>query len=167
MCNHMKNNNKGFSLIEVIVVAAILVVLAGTATIGYNMLSGRAASQCASQLKSIILLNRTHALGMTSADVSISVNSNGVFVTETINGGAGSSKNIGKSDVNVSYSLDGGASYNDLSGTSVSFSFDRSSGALASINGVAASTDIKFKVSKNSSNYIVTVHHLTGKTDIE
>ncbi len=163
----MNNKDKGFSLVEVLIVVAILVVLAGTAAIGVNIVSGRAAGQCASQLKSSILSNRTNALGRTSAELMVSKDANGVFIVESINGSSLATKYVGKKDVSISCSIDGGASYNDLNGSSVSFTFDRSSGGLASVNGAPAVADIKFKIAKNSSSYIVTVHHLTGKTDIE
>ena len=155
-------NNKGMTLVEIIIVVAILSIISAAGVIGVGMITGRPAQECAIKLKSTISSNRTSALGKKSCDLTISSDGTYVYAVETINGTAGNSQVIGTKNVKAEYSLDGGASYTDLTGGSVTFSFDRSDGSLKGMD-----SDIVFRITKNTTVYQVRIYHLTGKVEAE
>lgn len=160
----MKNDNRGLSLVEIIIVISILAVLSVAGVIGIGMISGKPAEQCAENIKVSLLNNRTTALGKFNSDVVITDSGSGIQLTENIanKDGTTSSKTqkIGDSDVLVEYSTDA-STYTPLS--SLTISFDRATGAIKHPGG---DTDLYIKCSRAGKSYVVQVYHLTGKVVI-
>lgn len=61
-------NNKGFSIIEMLVVIAIIAVLAGVGIFGFSFLQGRGADRAARKI--VALLEETQAMSMVKYDNS-------------------------------------------------------------------------------------------------
>lgn len=160
----MPKDNKGFSLVELIVVLAILLVLSAASVIGLSLTSGKPAEQCASELKGAILSNRTVSLGKKDAKLVVSKQADGVHVTEsyTLPSGAFSKDVvIAPNTVDLSFSTND-STYSSVDSGGIVIEFDRSSGSLKGYT-----SNIYFKASKAGKEYKVTVYQLTGKAIME
>lgn len=160
----MTKDNRGFSLIEMVVVVAIIIVLSTAAALSMAAVSGKPAEQCAQSLKVEILSNRTVSLGKKDATLTISKQSDGIHVTEAYTLDSGSVTNdrvIAPNTVDISFSSDG-SSYTAIDASGIVLEFDRSSGSLKNY-----SSNIFFKSTKAGKTYKVTVYQLTGKAIAE
>lgn len=156
----MPKDNRGYSLVELIVVIAIILILSTAGVLGFSSVSGKPAEQCASELKGAILANRTVSLGKKDAKLVISMQPDGVHVTEsyTLPSGAHSSdKVIAPNTVDLTFSTNDSV-YTAVDATGIEIEFDRSTGSLKN-----QTTDIYFRASKAGKSYKVTVYQLTGK----
>lgn len=158
----IKNDEKGFSLVELIVVIAIVTILATVSAIGISAISSKPAEQASQALKTLISQNRTSSLG--KYDAMLNISNDGVTVkgnySYTLNGTDWLDPKetiICQKNVTVEVSYDG-TNYTALDAAGVSIKFDRSSGALKTPD-----TDIYFRFTKASNSYVVRVYHITGK----
>lgn len=138
----LRDNNKGFSLVELIIVIAIMCVLGvGTvATIG--IINNAKVKSCAKSIYTSIGRVKTNTLakeGEHSSSDGVSEyknkfevyknDKNQVFIRETVNGYA-EEKMVGTNGVTVRYSK-GGGSESTLGATPIACTFDRSSGVVS------------------------------------
>jgi prepilin-type N-terminal cleavage/methylation domain-containing protein len=70
-----KLNNKGFSLVELIVVISIMAVMVGFVSIGTGILSGKRAKEARDKLLSSLENVRTQTMGKDSIDATLSYDS--------------------------------------------------------------------------------------------
>lgn len=155
-----KLENKGFSLVELIIVVAIIVVLGGVAFTGMSLLTSRPVDECAKKIQIALEGSRNTTMGKYSGYLEFTADSNGVYVKEYINGVANGDKiRIGQSGVSVDVSTP--ATSTSFGATPYTVEFDRADGSLK--------TDgpISFTVSNGSRTIIVTVDKLTGRVDLE
>lgn len=166
----MKKDNRGYSLVELIVVIAILSIVTTASIIGIRMISGKPADQCASTLKMAFSNHRVSAMGKRYFDPSgnvwtsltIRVDDSGeIWIDEQIEGVTSSIKACG-SGVTIELSNDG-INYTVLeAGHSKVFSFDRSTGAFK------LGDDIKeIRISKAHKTHVLTLYNLTGKVKLD
>ena len=59
----MKNDNRGLSLVEVVIVLAIMAVLGTVVSVGVNLVTRKPADQCASRLQTVLQNNRMTTMG--------------------------------------------------------------------------------------------------------
>lgn len=130
-------NDKGFTLIELIVVMAILAVCTGIIAASVSTVSSSSAQKCANELNSAISRCRVNAMSR-SGTVYLKVyrDSDGNVAedyTESTAGGTSvSSDTIGSSGCGVTFTTDAEHSL-DTSGTALYLSFDRGTGALRTL----------------------------------
>lgn len=170
----MWDDNKGFSLVELIIVVAIMAAITGVVGYGLNLSSGKAADECAQKLASSLQHARTSTMGKFKTTITISKDDDGVWAQETVtvankDTGREGEEKVGErvkiGDKNVKIVFDDGTDITDWTGGgSVSFEFDRSSGALKSVDMSAA---ISFTISKASKTRIVEIVPLTGKVTVK
>ena len=164
-----KLRNKGFSLIELIVIVAIMGVMLAVGGYSLTAISSANAKQCAKELEAGLISTRTQSYsrdtGATIATVSFYKETDGIYMEKNYETGK---VKIGGSKVTVSYKLDGSSDYEDLGGNPLTFSFDRSSAAFrkATINGSSAMCE-SIMVSSGTKTYIITCYEHTGKTMLE
>ena len=77
--------NEGFSLVELIVVIAILAILSTTAIVGIGMIGGWRMNQCTSLLDSGLKETRMDALSREAAYLTISCDTSGNYYMEGTN----------------------------------------------------------------------------------
>lgn len=158
----MVRNQKGFSLVELIVVIAIMAVLSTVGVLSFAVVSGRYVSSCAEELISYIGDTRMEALSRASAELEIFVKNDGVYVHPSVEA---RDIKIGKAGIEVSYTA-GGANVTLSETERLVLSFDRSSGAFTPLNGGANYCDEIRIVSGRHSARIVVVPQ-TGKFYME
>lgn len=164
MSSNKKNNNRGFSLVELIVVVAIGAILIGASILSIASISGTAAKQCARNIESILNKTRVTTMGKDTAVIKLYKDlSDGAYYYEvTVTNGKGEitaeTKKIGRSNLEIRYST----TFNNASKLDVSnpikIEFDRSSGA--------ENTDIgKIWVKHGSTEKTITIYKETGKIE--
>lgn len=123
----MKENQKGFTLVELIVVMAIMGVVATMGLLSFSLVTGQNVKSCASDLESYLAQTKMQAVSKASADLTISVKPDGVYANLSVEG---RDVKVGKTGIDISYSTSDGREIT-LTGTeSLTLSFDRSSGAF-------------------------------------
>lgn len=132
--NRQLGNQKGYSMVELVVVIAILAVLAGGGITLLGLLPSSAVKGCTREITSHLEKTRTSALSFEDAKCYLSCKDDGIYMTiETTRGGTASSieEKVGKNNVTVSYTLAGGTAQTLTSGgDTLVLGFDRSSGAF-------------------------------------
>ncbi len=157
--------NQGYSLVELIVVIAIMAVLTGTLAISVSAIGGFKAKECAKNIQSYINKTRVNTMGKNSVVLHLYKGADGAFYAQTItNGTADAAQVIGKKTVTVRYT-DGDdlSAASELDDTGVYIQFDRSSGAMQ-LPAVGPSIYVhKISVSQGSRTYVLTIYKETGK----
>ncbi len=164
----MRKDNRGFSLVEIIVVVAIMSVLVGLVGMGVGMLGNKPAQECAKKMTSTLQRTQRVAAGRSYNQVTITRNGSGSVVVIQNYTGAGATDVettvVGKRDVQVSYTLDGGATFQNIDAVPLTFSFDRSSGSMNYANG-GGSYCTQIKITQGTTWYIDLVP-LSGKISV-
>lgn len=173
----MKQDNRGLSLIELIVVMSLITILAGGTAIGIRLITTKEVEQCATQLKTALQGNRVTTMGKLEASLKIYTTADGICVEETIVGGDGTSgttqKIVGDADLTIVYRLNDGTEFplGDSSAPLI-IRFNRSSGAFKALpDEMGAEKAGKYcteiEVSRGSKAVILKLAYLTGKVTIE
>ena len=164
----MKKDNKGFSLVELIVVIALLAVVALAVITYAGMLGGGNAKKCANGLKSSLSQTKVCAMSRTSASMTVYADDKGVYV-KSMQGSTEKVEKIGNAGTKVEYrtvrNSDSFTTVGTTAANGVKIEFDRASGACKKM----ASGDYcyGFKVTTGQTVYIVNIEPLTGKVSIQ
>lgn len=157
------DKNRGFSLIELIIVMAIMAVLLGVSWYGINSLSGKQVSECVNNLETYLGKTRTYTLAFEDGKVwmEFSRRADGYYITSYRGGTADATLKAGNPSLAVSYFTDGGAKVDMAVGTTLTLSFRRESGAFQPISG--GSYCNKIEVSKGGKKTSLILVSATGK----
>ncbi len=171
-----RKHNKGFSLVELVVVIAIMSVLVGISAFGIGMLSGRPAQKASARFRTNLDRIRTVSMGKTSASLELYVTADGVFSKETVNGVSKDPVMLGPKSVTCSYSYTGVTPVEMAVGDKIVIVFDRSDGSLKSVtaSGSAGSSiytsgtttgvnEVDFIFTKANKKYKVSIVPITGR----
>lgn len=167
----MRRDNRGISLVEIMLVIAILAVLGGVGIWGINTLTGRKAQQCSQKIVYSLERHRTTAMGKANAQYWLKVNGDGkVCVEERVTNDASAgwsvtTTEIGSAGVKVKYTLDTDSIPKDISVDPLKLEFDRSSGAFKTQDGGGYCNEIY--VSHGGKEFNITLVPLTGKVYIK
>ena len=152
--------NRGFSLIELIVVIAIMAVALAVGGYALNAISLANAKNCATEIKTSLEKTRSLACS-TDGDETMSLyrSSSGKVVIEK----EGTTKEIGGKSVKVEYRVKDG-DYQPIGSQAnrLTFGFNRSTGGFNE-----GSTVENLKVTGGGKIYILTCYKLTGKIKME
>jgi prepilin-type N-terminal cleavage/methylation domain-containing protein len=159
-------NKKGFSLVELLVVMAILALLVSGSTAGWNYISYANTSKCAKEINTTIKKVRLQAMSRTNKPYIflyekdeayyLLVTTDAVFPLNP----AGSKVANGKVDI---YTDDGSGETKISSANPMKFSFLKSTGGFQ----FDASTTYKKIIVKGASTYEIELYETTGKTKLE
>ena len=174
----MKNKNAGFSLIELIVVIAVMVVVVGIGATWIGNISGYRARECAGKVASSLNGAKIKSLSkqQNTGDAywELKMGSDGKYYVSTYypeySGGGYSlieeTSKVGKtSNLRVSYT-DAAGDHNVDASNSLKLCYDRSTGAL--YEGSAGTVDktkniSEIRVSNGTRNYKIEIIAKTGK----
>lgn len=162
-------NDRGVSLVEVIIVVAILAVVGGVGIFGLNAITGRPAQQCSQKIVYSLERHRVSAMGKMQSKYVLRTDGDKVFVDEYLKNGDGdlgtpSTSEVGSSGVKITYTC--GSDEHELAdGAPLTLEFDRSSGAFKPQADGTYCTKIVAK--RGGREFEVTLVPLTGKVYIE
>jgi len=176
-------DNKGFSLVELIVVIAILALMMGMFLLTTGILNVRAGRQCAKQIRHELERVRIATMGKNEVSLRLYVGSDGrVYVEETVTapkiGSTGThtytedAKQIGSKRVKVQIRLQGASDFTDLK-EGVRFQFNRGTGAFETVksitdeqSGISAPYCIEeIKVTGGGQEHLLKLKRVTGKVE--
>lgn len=170
-----KKDNRGMTLVEIIIVLALMTVIAGLTGYGLSLISNKPVQECTKKIEIALNRNRTNSMGKKEAWLEFYIKDDRVTVLEhTLSGRAGATPldtetTIGDRDVNLRLTYSDG-SVVLLDGTHRRIAFARDSGALVGDESGRVCTKIEiFKGTYSSSGYKQTINliPLTGKVTVE
>jgi prepilin-type N-terminal cleavage/methylation domain-containing protein len=173
-----EKNDKGFSLVELIVVIAIMAVLAGVVTMSASVLNGKQAKGCRDELASKIASVRTTTMGKKEVIATLKYDSGKGYVLDvsgTVDGTTYTSNEytLGAKRCKIYYTMDDTAYSDSLSGltevtaTGVNIEFDRASGAMKLNYGSGSQCVKHIYVVQGGKVYGIRLYQETGKLELE
>ncbi len=185
----MKRNNKGYTLVELIVIFAILAVMIGVTSLSLSYLFGTQARECAQKVSTLLSETKTGSMSRFDEKMKLSyrikdshaaVKSDGYYAENTvysIDKDAVSYeltdpeiKKMGSGRVVITVELSNGDIFELGQDQSITISFDRSSGALDPIikNDVQENAYLsKLTFAAGLRTYTITMVPETGKHTLE
>ena len=164
----MKKNNKGFSLVELIVIIAIMAVLTTSVITYVGMIGNSQAKKCAKELSTSLSQTKVCAMSRSKASMTVYADDTGVYV-KYIQGDLEKTEKIGNKGVKVEYrtvrNSDAFTTVGTTVDTGIKIEFDRASGACKKMSG--GQYCYGFKVTAGKTSYIVNIEPLTGKVSIQ
>lgn len=163
----MKKNNKGFSLVELIVIIAIMAVLAIPIVTYVGMLGNSQAKKCAKELANHISQTKVCAMSRSYASMTVYADDTGVYV-KTVQGETEKTEKIGDKSVTVKFrDIRGSSTYTTVGNTEATglkLEFDRASGACKKM--ASGKYCYGFEIICGSSKYTIELEPLTGKASV-
>ena len=164
----MKKNNKGFSLVELIVIIAIMAVFTTSVITYVGLIGNSQAKKCAKELSSSLSQTKVCAMSRSKASMTVYTDDKGVYV-KYVQGNLEKTEKIGNKGVKVEYRTVRDSNVFTAVGNSVDsgikIEFDRASGACKPMTGDVYCYG--FKVTAGKTSYIVNIEPLTGKVSIQ
>ncbi|MCM1088522.1 MAG: type II secretion system GspH family protein [Muribaculaceae bacterium] len=148
----MVKDEKGFSLVELVIILAIMAVLGSVMFYSFTLVTGQYARECANNLSASLNKEKNYALTRSATVdcyMELVKDSDGYHakyyvpknaITET-EWELAEEQSIGKERVGVICTLDSGSEITLASGQSVKFVYNRSSGAMKGIVSSDGATD--------------------------
>lgn len=163
--------NRGFSLIELIAVVAIMGVALAVGGYSINAISLSRAKNCAQEINYALERTRTQSyssdgIAYGTATLQLYKKGNDIYLKKSYEG---TEKKIGNGAVTVTYTMKNDAAEKTLGEQPMIFSFNKSSGAFKNTyvgtedGGICTS----IKVSGGGKTYTITCYEKTGRTTIE
>lgn len=169
-------NNKGFSLVELIIVLAILAVVTGVSFVGLGYVYGKNVKSSIEKIDNSLLKIQSYTMSKSTGGrdiyMRLTKKSDGFYV-EYWHAGAASpieSENIGKRNYTMTAYYDGGSSGTVAvdSGSPVDIYFDRSTGGLLPLTAGGDTYWERIEVKAGGTGgYSINISKITGKTEIK
>lgn len=165
-----KPDNRGLTLVELIITVAIITILGGIVMMSVSILSGLPARQCADEVHSSLSKARIATMGKKEAKLRIIGENDCIYVQESIDGVDGVKNLVGKKGVAFSYTKETagaeGAEISLINGDVLEFSFNRSSGAFSEISPGSNEYYRRLIMRKGGKEYVVELVPPTGKMSV-
>lgn len=169
----MKRDDRGLSLVEMIIVIAILAVVSGTVVLGISAAISKPAEECARKIQQSLQGARVNTMGKQTLSLKFYMKDGCVYVEETATLPDGSSRTkapvkISARGVTVKYKLESGTGYSDLGDRDnpLVLSYDRATGGFNKSACTPGFCD-KIRVEKGNRVMTVSLYGLTGKVTVE
>jgi prepilin-type N-terminal cleavage/methylation domain-containing protein len=172
-------DDRGFSLVELVIVIAIMAVVAGTAMLSVSILTNKRVTKCADEITTTLERARVLTLGKAQNDVETVIYKDSVtgkYMAKIYQGGSVvSERELGKSPIEISVYFDNavtGVSLESISRSGIAASdpadglhviFDRSSGAFKSGTSTGGSYFTKIEVTNGKKTVEINAVGKTGK----
>ncbi len=141
----LRDNDKGFSLVELLAVIAIMALMLGMFLLSTNILGTRACRQCSKQLKHELEQVRVSTMGKNKVVLHLYKGSDNKIMVQQIttvaNIGAGAgttsytgdAREVGSARVRLEFLSSLGSSMEELNTDGIYFEFNRSTGAFKKV----------------------------------
>lgn len=167
----IKKDNRGLSLVEVVIVITILAILGALMTAGISAAVSKPADECANKMVAAFNNARVTTMGKQSISLTIYEQDNCVYLKKEIVTKAGDTPHvetskIGAKDVEVTYKLEGESSEVPLNGNPMIVTFSRSTGGF---NEQPTSNKYieEIIITKGNKTRTLKLEYLTGKVVLE
>ena len=161
----MKKNNNGFSLVELIVVIAIMALLVTSVVTYVSLVSNSQAKKCAKELSTHMSQTKVCAMSRTNASMTVYKDDTGIYV-KSVQGDKEQTEKIGDKGVYIGYrDVRDSDVFTELDSTGIELKFDRASGACKKMD--SGKYCYGFKIQYGDTVYIVALEPLTGKSSIQ
>lgn len=165
-----KMDNRGLSLIEIMIVITIMGLVISIGLIGLNTISTRPAQQCAQKIIYSLERHRTTAMGKVDASYTLRVEaSRKIVCVERVSNNGTYYENVsevGTGRVRLSYQLRDGSIIAMNPGDSLEFQYDRGSGAFKKM-GTDGGDIVRLIAQSGGREYKVKLVKLTGKVYLD
>ena len=170
----MRKDNRGLSLVELVIVIAILAVVGSLVTMGLSAATSKPAEECAKKIAATLNSARMSTMGKQSVSINLYQNGDYVYAEEMVNGIVTKNYQVGGKGVQVEYMLEGGG-YQALGDESskLSLSFKRTTGGFhyPIIGDPAVDTPeskycVEIRVTKGTRVNTLDLAYLTGKITV-
>lgn len=174
----MRKNNKGFSLVELIVVIAIMSVLLGIFVYSISLVSGRDAQKCANNISDALDQAKSYAMaksGSTDAYMEIRKMGNNFYIAEFYVPNSPvkdtgytliDTEKLGSGNVKISCNV-GGSSYEIQGANKLKVTYDRLNGSFKQANIAGNTGKLQSIVVTRGRTYQLTMVQSTGKHTLE
>ena len=172
----MKKNNDGFTIVELIVGIAMLVIFIGAVSVNVGRITGYDAKEGYKKISSAITENKIETLGKAkmTGDIYLEIyrdDSDRNLYVQTIHNGRSSKDVVKKTKLNkrgrasVSYELSDGTKVENVGNSNpLVICFNRASGAIVDINDGYKVSDLKYiYITAGSYEYTIELVPETGK----
>lgn len=138
----MKSKNRGFTLIELIVVIAVMTILLGIAIPSLNSILGFRVNRAANSIASALDKTRTEAMNRLVGEMKLEKRADGYYISYYLDRGKAGRKSdvqqdqpekIAPARTQISYSVNGGNESVLQEGQSIIITYDRATGAFLSL----------------------------------
>ena len=135
----MKSKNRGFTLIELIVVIAVMTILLGIAIPSLNSILGFRVNRAANSIASALDKTRTEAMNRLVGEMKLEKRADGYYISYYLDRGKAGRKSdvqqdqpekIAPARTQISYSVNGGNESVLQEGQSIIITYDRATGAF-------------------------------------
>lgn len=175
----MNRKNGGYSLVEIVIVIAIMAILTGGLFFSVNLVFGANAKTCANDIRAAIAQNKVNAMGKSEAKVVIERDAANscIYATQLIgtynkstgilewNTADSKREKIGNAKVYVEFTTKSGVSTELTPGDSVEICFDRSTGSFKANDAGIIYSEVLVEGGRRSFTVVMT--ELTGKVSVE
>jgi prepilin-type N-terminal cleavage/methylation domain-containing protein len=185
----LKKNNRGYSLVELVIVIAVMAVLSGLLVTSVSILAGWDAKECAKDIEGHLNNVKTNALSKLGAELLLSRDADDNYIIEYVEYGyeKNSSGNLvmvpsvvtreyflGKKKVSIVCILEDGTNITVSQAANISIGFNRSSGALTTFKTSDPSYTLmldnhceSIEITRGSITYAINMVPETGKISME
>lgn len=164
-------NNKGFSLLEMIIVIAILAVVASVSFVGLGYLYTTNIKSSVKKINSSLLKTQSYttakSIGGRDVGMRIKVDTQGNYCVEYLGITEQADEVIGKKNLTVKCYKSDGSVQQVTSSSPVDIYFDRATGGLLPVAEGGSTYWSKIEITTNGANQCtVTISKVTGKTEM-
>lgn len=167
-----KRDNRGMTLVELIIVIALMSIVIGITGYGLGLVTKKPVDECAKKIEMALNRNRTNAMGKKECYIEFYMDNNRVTMYEYMVDASGnvqtSTAVIGAADVKMRLFYQDGSTV-DLDGTHRRIAFTRDSGSLSDVYGTICTKIAVYKGDYSSTTNIRTIEleELTGKVTMQ
>jgi len=164
---NFRKDNKGISLIEIIIVLAIMAVIGGIVVLSTSVATNKHVNSCAEKIASSLEQTRSLVMGKQSGSIQISqVPGDYVYVQMTIDGqNYGDRVSVGHPGVTVNFTRKDGSTGTLSAGAALNIYFSRNGSVT---DGPTHTGDIitNFEVTNGNRTVNVNVDPFTGRVEV-